>query len=141
MALIEHYGAFRQAHLAAVGLSLTLFAARGAAVLAGQSWPMRAIVRRTSVAIDTVLLGCGIALWKMLGLNPWRDPWLGVKIALLLVYIVLGSYALKRARTWRAKAACYGAALLCVGLMVGIARAHHPAGAWRWLTAALSIPA
>lgn len=133
MTLIEFYGPVRQAHLTAVVLSVLLFTARGAAVLAGQAWPMAAPVRRASVLIDTVLLGCGVTLWAMLGLNPARDAWLGAKLGLLLAYIVLGSFALKRAPTWRAKAAFYVAALACVAFLVSVALAHHPAGAWRLL--------
>lgn len=132
MNLIELYGPVRHAHLAAVTLSVLLFATRGAAVLAGQAWPMRPSVRRSSVLIDTVLLACGVALWLMLGLNPARETWLGAKLLLLLAYIVIGSFALKRAQTWRGKAVCYGAALACVGFMLTVALAHHPAGAWRW---------
>jgi uncharacterized membrane protein SirB2 len=67
----------------------------------------------------------------MLGLNPARDTWLGAKLALLLAYIVLGTFALRRARTWRGKAGCYVAALACAALMVSIALAHHPAGLFR----------
>jgi uncharacterized membrane protein SirB2 len=133
MALIEFYVPVRQAHLTAVVLSIVLFSARGAAVLAGQAWPMARPARLASVWIDTVLLGCGVALWMMLGLNPVRDAWLGAKLGLLLAYIVLGSFALKRARTWRAKAGFYVAALACVAFLVSVAWAHHPAGAWRLL--------
>jgi uncharacterized membrane protein SirB2 len=133
MTLIEFYGPVRQAHLTAVVLSVLLFAARGGAVLAGQAWPMAAPVRRASVLIDTVLLGCGVALWMMLGLNPARDAWLGTKLGLLLAYIVLGSLALKRAPSRRAKAAFYVAALACVAFLVSVALTHHPAGAWRLL--------
>lgn len=133
MALIEFYLPLRHAHQTAVAASLVLFAARGAAVLAGQAWPMRRGVRLSSVAIDTVLLGCGVALWVALGLNPLRETWLGAKLVLLLAYIVLGSYALKRARTQGARAGFYVAALACVAFMVSIAIAHHPAGAWRLL--------
>ena len=133
MALIEHYVALRHAHTTAVGLSLALFAARGAGVLAGQAWPMRALARRASVAIDTVLLGAGVALWIALGLNPLRDAWLGAKLALLLAYIVIGSFALKRAPTRTAQAACYVLALACAGWMVSVALAHHPAGLLRLL--------
>lgn len=136
MALIEFYVPVRQAHLTAVMLSIALFTARGAAVLAGQAWPMAWPARRASVLIDTVLLGCGLALWAMLGLNPARDAWLGVKLGLLLAYIVLGSFALKRAATLRAKAVFYAAALACVAFLVSVAFAHHPAGAWRLLALA-----
>lgn len=128
MALIDHYQAIRHVHLGAVGLSLALFALRGAAVLARQPWAMTRLVRMTSVAVDTVLLTAGATLWTMLGLNPLRDTWLGAKLLLLLAYIVLGSFALKRARTPRAKALYLVAAIACVAWMVSIALAHHPAG-------------
>lgn len=137
MNLIEYYVPLRQVHMTAVAFSLALFAARGAAVLAGRSWPMRRTPRVASVLIDTVLLGCGIALWTALGLNPLRETWLGAKLVLLLAYVGLGSYALKRAPTRRARAGFYVAALLCVAFMVSIALAHHPAGAWRLLVQAL----
>jgi len=131
MALIDYYLPARQVHLGAVTLSLALFAARGLAVLRARPWPMRRAWRVTSVAIDTVLLGAGATLWAMLGLNPAHDRWLGAKLVLLLVYIVLGSLALKRAPTWHAKALCYAAALACVAWMVSIAIAHHPLGILR----------
>ena len=38
---------------------------------------------------------------QLLGLNPLHDTWLGAKLLLLLAYIVLGSFALKRARRCR----------------------------------------
>ncbi len=131
MALVDLYPLLRTLHLVAVGCSLALFAARGAAVLTGTPWPMTLLARRGSVAIDTVLLAAGAALWALLGLNPARDTWLGVKLILLLVYIVLGSFALKRAPTRAAKAGFYAAALLCVATMVTIARAHDAGVVWR----------
>jgi uncharacterized membrane protein SirB2 len=134
MALIDYYLPVRQVHLMAVTLSLGLFASRGLAVLAGQGWATTRRLRLASVAIDTVLLAAGATLWAMLGLNPGRDTWLGIKLLLLLAYIVLGSFALRRARTRRLKAWCYGAALACAAWMVSIALAHHPAGLLHTLT-------
>ncbi len=133
MALVDWIIPLRHAHITAVGLSLALFAARGAGVLAGQAWPMQPLARKASVWIDVLLLGFGVTLWAVLGLNPLREGWLGTKLLLLLVYIGLGSYALKRAATRRAKACFYVAALLCVAFMVSVALTRHPAGAWRWL--------
>ena len=131
MTLVDLYLPARQVHITAVMLSVALFAVRGAAVLARQGWPMTRPVRLASVVIDTVLLTAGVTLWTMLGLNPARDLWLGAKLALLLVYISLGSLALKRAPTWRGKALAYVAALLCVGWMLSIALTRHPAGVLR----------
>lgn len=122
------YVPLRQAHLTLVSLSLALFAARGAGVLAGARWPAGRWPRLGSMAIDTALLATGAALWQLLGLNPAVQTWLGTKLLLLLAYIVLGSIALRRGRTPAARALAYVAALATVATMVGIARAHDPAG-------------
>ena len=64
----------------------------------------------------------------------FANGWLAVKLVLLVAYVVLGSLALKRARTPRARAACFCAALLRIRLHVGVARTHHPLGVLRaWL--------
>jgi len=51
-----------------------------------------------------------------------------VKLVLLVVYIVLGVFAIKRGRTKTVKAVCYVAALATFGMIYSIARAHHPLG-------------
>ena len=57
------------------------------------------------------------------------------RIVLLVPYIVLGSSALKRGRTAPVRAATYGLALIAYGLMLSIARTHHPLGLLRpWLS-------
>jgi uncharacterized membrane protein SirB2 len=129
MPLIDAYPLLKALHIGLVAASGMLFAARGAGVLAGQAWPMRPAWRHTSVAIDVCLLAAGVGLWTMLALNPMRQHWLGVKLGLLLVYIVLGSLALKRARAQAVRGICYVAALAVFFWMVSIARAHHPLGA------------
>lgn len=129
MSLIEHYAALRQVHLVAVTASLALFAARGLAVWLGHRWPLGKPARQASWAIDAVLLAAGASLWGALGLNPTGpDHWLGVKLALLVVYVGLGTFALRRARTRATRLGFYLAALACAATMVGIARAHHPLG-------------
>jgi uncharacterized membrane protein SirB2 len=117
-------------HLTLVTLSVSLFAARGLGVLVGQAWPMAGWARGLAPLIDSLLLIAGGALWWLLQLNPARDHWLGAKLVLLIAYIVLGTLALKRAPTRAAKTLCFGAALAVAGFMVGIARAHHPLGAF-----------
>lgn len=126
--MIEYYPQLKTLHIAAVLTSAGLFAVRGVAVLAGARWPMAAPIRYLSYAIDTVLLAAGVTLLATLGLSPARDPWLAMKLSLLVVYIVLGSLALKRARTRRVRAVCYAAALACVAFIYSVARAHHPLG-------------
>ena len=117
-------------HLGFVVASVTLFAARGFGVLTGQAWPMRQAWRSLSVWIDVGLLSAGATLWYLLQFNPWHDHWLAAKLLLLLIYIVLGSYALKRAPTRAAKAAFFVSALSCVAFMASIALSHNPRGWW-----------
>jgi uncharacterized membrane protein SirB2 len=117
-------------HITLVTLSVALFAARGLGVLAGQAWAMAGWARGLAPAIDSLLLLAGGTLWWLLQLNPAQDHWLGVKLVLLVVYIVLGTLALKRAPTRAAKVLCFVAAMAVAGFMVGIARAHHPLGAF-----------
>jgi uncharacterized membrane protein SirB2 len=117
-------------HITLVTLSVSLFAVRGLGVVAGQAWPMARWARGLAPLIDSLLLLAGGTLWWLLQLNPAQDPWLGAKLALLIAYIVLGTLALKRAPTRAAKTLCFVAALAVVGFMVGIARAHHPLGAF-----------
>lgn len=128
MALLELYPPVRYAHIGLVAISGVLFALRGIGVLAGARWSMRRPVRMLSQAIDTALLGAALLLLYLLQLNPFAIPWLATKLALLAGYIVLGSFALKRARTVPARALFFVAALSVFVFMIGVALAHHPLG-------------
>ncbi|MCX7033236.1 MAG: SirB2 family protein [Arenimonas sp.] len=126
--MIEFYLQIKSVHVALVLASGLLFALRGAAVLAGARWAMAAPLRYLSYTIDTALLTAALMLLTALKLNPFVVPWLEVKLALLVLYVVLGSLALKRARSRRARALFYFAALATFGFMYFVARAHHPLG-------------
>lgn len=127
------YPQIKQAHIVLVGCSGALFAARGAGVVwLGARWPTAAWARGLSVGIDTLLLAAGVMLWTLLGLHPVRDPWLGVKLLLLLAYIVVGSLALKRGRTARRRRLAFVAALGLYAFMASVALAHRPLGLLAW---------
>jgi uncharacterized membrane protein SirB2 len=133
--MIAFYLQIKLVHIAAVLASGGLFALRGALVLAGVRWAMAAPLRYLSYTIDTVLLTAALMLLTALKLNPFVIPWLSVKLALLVLYVVLGSLALKRARSRRARALYYAAALATFGFMYFVARAHHPLGLLQGLAA------
>lgn len=126
--MIEFYPQIKLAHIGLVLASGLLFAARGLLVLLGQRWAMAAPLRWLSYGIDTSLLTAALMLLVVLHLNPFTTAWLATKLALLVVYVVLGSLALKRARGRGARLACYLAALAVFGFMYSVARAHHPLG-------------
>ena len=128
--MIEFYPQIRIVHIGAVIASGALFALRGAGVLSGARWPMAAPLRYLSYSIDTVLLTAALMLIAVLPAALFANHWLTVKLSLLVVYIVLGSLALKRGRSARVRGVCYVAALALFAAVVGIARTHQPLG---WL--------
>lgn len=122
------YPALIHLHRSVVSASIALFLAKGIGVALQGSWPMRAWWRRLSVVIDVFLLASGASLWALLSYHPLQQTWLGTKLALLLVYIVLGSYGLKRGATRTTRMLFFAAALLVVTQMVWIARTRQPLG-------------
>jgi len=133
--MIEFYPEIRWTHIAAVIASGSLFALRGVGVLAGAKWPMWAPLRYLTYTVDTVLLTAALMLATLLHQYPFVHGWLTAKVLLLVVYIGLGTFALKRGRTPRARAVFFVAALAVFLLIVSIARAHHPLGfLLRWVS-------
>lgn len=128
--MIEFYPQIRFVHILAISLSGSLFALRGIGILAGARWPQATLLRYLSYSIDTVLLTAALMLLTILPAAMFANHWLTVKLVLVVAYIVLGVYALRRGATSRVRAACYIAALLAFIAIIGIARAHHPLG---WL--------
>jgi uncharacterized membrane protein SirB2 len=126
LARIEMFALTKNAHVLLVLLSGGLFAFRGAAVLAGAGEHVMAPRwRYASYLIDTALLLAGVVLAVQLALSP-LEHWFGVKLVLLVVYIVLGSFALKRGRTPAIRAACYLLAITAYCWMIGVALRHDP---------------
>ncbi|HEX6928841.1 MAG TPA: SirB2 family protein [Gammaproteobacteria bacterium] len=126
--MIEFYPYIKWTHVAAVLASGVLFLLRGIAVQFGARWAMAAPLRYLSYGIDIVLLTAALMLLTVLHLNPFAIPWLTVKILLLVAYIVLGTFALKRGRTQRTRLISFVAALAVYVFIISIARTHHPLG-------------
>lgn len=126
--MIEFYPEIRWVHIAAVLTSGALFALRGAAMLAGARWYMAAPLRYLSYTVDTVLLTAALMLATILHQYPFVHGWLTMKVMLLVVYVVLGSYALKRGSTRAVRARSYFAALLVYAFIISVARAHDALG-------------
>lgn len=115
----------RQMHVASVTLSFTLFFLRGLWMLQGTLTQRGRWVRVAPHLVDTVLLASAVALVVALALPVLETPWLLAKIAALLLYIVLGSVALRRGKTQRIRTMAWLAALLVFVYMVGTAIRHN----------------
>lgn len=137
-AMIEFYPQIKLLHVGAVFASGSLFLLRGLAVQAGAAWGMATPVRYLSYGIDILLLTAALLLLALLPAAVFANGWLWVKIALLVVYVGLGTFALKRGRTPRIRLICFLAALGLFACMYVIARMHDPLGpirllqAWAW---------
>jgi uncharacterized membrane protein SirB2 len=131
--VIEFYWPIKILHVIAVLCSGGLFFVRGLMVLNNRQVAMAAPVRYLSYGIDTVLLAAALLLVAMLPAGVFANGWLLEKIVLLVVYIVLGSFALKRARSKKSKAVCFVAAVSVYAFMYSVARTHHPLGIFHTL--------
>ena len=126
---MEFYPGIKTVHVVSVLASGGLFMLRGLVLLGGRpQLAMAAPVRYLSYWIDSALLAAGLVLVSILPRGIFANGWLAAKLALLVVYILLGSFALKRGKTPRQRRVCYLFALAVFGFMLGIARSHHPLG-------------
>ena len=126
--MIEFYIPVKSVHVAAVLASGSLFALRGVLVLRGRAWAMSAPLRYLSYSIDTVLLTAALMLATMLPGAVFANGWLAVKLTLLVSYVLLGSFALKRGRSNRSRTLFFIAAAIVYAFMYSVARTHQPLG-------------
>jgi uncharacterized membrane protein SirB2 len=126
--MAEYYLGLRHAHIGLALLSVTIFILRGGLMLAGSPARHAPWLRYSSMLVDTLLLTAALMLTSIIHQYPFATGWLTMKVALLVVYVVLGSVALRRGRTRAVRAIAFAAALLTVGFMFTVARAHHPWG-------------
>lgn len=120
------YMVLKHLHMTAAGLSILFFIIRAYWSVSGSACLQHRFVRITPHVIDTVLLVCGLALAGMLGAAA-NQPWLITKIVLLIVYIVVGSYAIKRGKTAFSRGVAALIAIAIFAYIVGVAIYRSPA--------------
>jgi uncharacterized membrane protein SirB2 len=124
--MLEYYPEIRLLHITAVFTSGSLFALRGMGLILDKQWPLAAPVRYLTYVVDTILLTAALMLTTILHQYPFVHGWLTIKVALLVVYIVLGIIAFRPGRTPAVRFGCWLSALLVYGFIISVARAHHP---------------
>lgn len=99
------------------------FCVRGAWMLTESAMLQKKLVKVLPHIIDTVLLLSAITLVVMSGQYPWVAAWVGIKIVLLVAYVVLGTFALKRGKTKQTRTLFFAvsiAVLLALFAVAGI---------------------
>jgi len=102
-------------------ISISLFLIRGIWVFRGSSMMSKKWVKILPHVNDTILLVTATLLAISLQQYPFVDAWLTAKFTALIVYIVFGMFALKRAKEMKNKVVFFILALLTFSYIVGVA--------------------
>jgi uncharacterized membrane protein SirB2 len=111
-------------HITSVAISYSLFFLRGLWMLRASTILHRRWVKYAPHLVDSVLLVSAITLAWQLGISPLEAPWLAAKIMALLLYIVIGSIALKHGKTKHMRLAAWLTAQLIFIYIVSVAVTH-----------------
>jgi len=122
------YPLLKQIHLLTVALTLALFLLRGWWMLRDSPRLHQRWVRIVPHVNDTVLLASALGLMVIVHQYPFVHDWLTAKVVALVVYIVLGSIALKRGRTKRTRTIAFIGALAAFAYIVASALTRSPWG-------------
>jgi uncharacterized membrane protein SirB2 len=121
------YPLIKHIHLTSVALSILFFIVRGTGMLFDAQWLQKKLVRILPHIIDTILLVSAIALTFAINQYPIQSDWLSAKVVGLVLYIVLGTIALKRGKTKTTRIGAFVLALLCVIYILSVAITHNAA--------------
>ena len=123
---MAYFSLLKQLHLATIAISLALFVLRGVWMMTAPAQLQARWVRIVPHVNDSLLLASGIGLAVLMQQYPLVHGWLTAKFFALILYIVLGTLALKRGKTRGQRIAAWAAALLVFGYMVAVAITHDP---------------
>ena len=120
------YLAVKHVHMTCAVLSGSFVALRGVWMLRGSAMLQQRWVKIAPHIIDTLLLGSALTMVVWSGQYPFVMPWLTAKVLALILYIVLGTIALKRGKTRTVRAAAVAGALLTFLYIVRTALTRQP---------------
>ena len=123
------YSTLKLIHVGAAIVTISGFALRGYWMLTSSTNLHRQLVRIAPHVIDTVFLLSGIGLILSLRLQVLEHPWLLAKFFLLVVYVLLGTVALKRGKTANIRMGAFVLALATFAYIVGVAMNKS---VWSW---------
>lgn len=113
-------------HLLTIFISFAGFIIRGLWMLLDSDKLNQRWVKIVPHINDTFLLLSGIGLVLVTKIYPWQHPWLATKLMALIVYILLGTIAIKRGKTKNQKIIAWILAMLVFVYMLLVAKYHNP---------------
>ena len=123
---MAYFSLLKQLHLTTLAITLALFILRGVWMMNASPLLQARWVRIVPHVNDALLLASGIGLAVLIQQYPLVHGWLTAKFFALVLYIVLGTLALKRGKTRGRRITAWIAALLVFGYMVAVAMTHNP---------------
>lgn len=93
------YEIVKYIHVTAIILSITGFISRVILKLNNSNYQTRYWFKNLPHMVDTVLLGSALTMVYLLNVNPLTTYWIAEKILGLLLYIILGMFALRWGKT------------------------------------------
>lgn len=121
------YIALKHLHTTAAALSLLFFIVRAYWSVIESPTLRKKVVRIAPHVIDTILLVCGLAMAYTIGFN---QGWIWAKLVALVLYIGVGTVAIKRGKTPASRAI---AAVIAIAVFVYIVGVALQRNAWSWL--------
>ena len=116
-----NYLVVKHLHITLAVTSGSFFLLRGIWMLLDSSMLQRRWVKVVPHVVDTLLLTTALILVFWSGQYPFVQAWLTAKVVALIVYIGLGTMALKRGRTKAARVRALLAALGVFAYIVAVA--------------------
>ncbi len=121
-------------HATLAALSIGGFVLRGYWMLRGSPLLQHRLTKTLPHINDTLFFLAGVWLAWRLAINPLGEPWLVAKLVGLLVYIGLGTVALKRGSTIEIRLVAFVLAIAVFAYITGVALAKSPLS---WFVGAL----
>jgi len=120
------YMGLKHLHMLTAALSIAGFAWRGGLRLGDSALLQRRWLKIAPHVIDTLLLATAIALAVLSAQYPLAQSWLTAKVLGLVVYIALGLWVMRFARSQGQRALGYVLALATFGYIVAVAITRSP---------------
>jgi len=120
------YLILKYAHVVAAVTTISGFVLRGYWMLVDSKKLQHPVTRIAPHIIDTVFLLAGIGLIWLLYLEPLKQPWLIAKFTGLVVYVLLGTVAIRRGPTKQIRTIAFASAVAVFAYIVGVALTRSP---------------